>query len=256
MAATVATPVNRSWAKMVQGDSNSLEETHKSVMPARRGSLLRFCRGEVLTMLAHYGWLMLYDDVDHPATEKHGGDVYIHRDDVEDGESLSSGDIVTFYLYVDDQGLGAEMCHVEQKASSRTDLAPTSSHQGFSVNASAKEFVPAVPEPIVVDNVADVFLRLSYAFSDFSDDDGEDEDEAETKSAPSSDGSTYGGATSDSEEESFSEDAGDSDTESMSTEIKVVPLQWRPPPGLSLPTMGISAPPGLLPPGLEAAGTF
>jgi len=191
-------------------------------------------------MISHYGWLMLHGEVDDPATEKHGGDVYIHKDDIADGESLSPGDIVSFYLYSDDQGLGAEMCQVEQTAASRPRM-----------NAAAKEFVPggcssipALPEKIDMAHVADVFLRLSYAFSDSSDDEDED-DEYEAKHAPSSDGSTHGGATSDSEEEASFEESSDSESESCSG------VQWRPPPGLSLPANELSAPPGLLPPGLE-----
>merc|ERR1719149_133564 len=57
-------------------------------------------------MLHNYGWLMVYGNVDHPSVEKRGGDVYIHKDDVVLDESLSTGDLVTFYLYADDQGSG------------------------------------------------------------------------------------------------------------------------------------------------------
>merc|ERR1719162_607556 len=161
-------------------------------------------------MLNRFGWIMLYGDID------------------------------AFYLYSDDQGLGAEMCTVEQTAASR-----------YSMNAAAKEFVPAfMPEIIDVDHVADVFLRLSYAFSSDSEDEDDDSDEEyysaepsnlKASRAPSSEGSTHGDATSDSEDGDFS----DSETESSSE------VQWRAPPGLSLPSVGLSAPPGLLPPGLE-----
>jgi len=193
-------------------------------------------------MLSHYGWLMLHGEVDDPAIEKHGGDVYVHKDDIVNGESLCPGDIVSFYLYADDQGLGAEMCQVEQTAASRPRL-----------NALAKDFVPgcclsipALPEKIDMAHVADVFLRLSYAFSESSDDEDEtdEEEEYDQKRTPSSDGSTHGGATSDSEEESF-EEFSDSETESCSD------VKWRPPPGLSLEPIGLTAPPGILPPGLE-----
>jgi cold shock CspA family protein len=220
-----------------------VETTEKVIKPSRRGSLLRFCRGEVLSMLNSYGWLMLYGDIDDPATEKHGGDVYIHKDDIVEGETICPGDIVSFYLYSDDKGLGAEMCTVEQKASSRP-----------SMNAAAKELVPAgsVPEIINVDKVADVYLRLCQAFSDsedeVSDSDGEyySFEPSKAKRAPSSEGSTHGSDASDSEEEETScEEFSDSETESSSQ------VQWRAPPGLSLPSVEVSAPPGLLPPGLE-----
>lgn len=249
MASTTVAPVNRSWAQLVQGDSKKVESTQKTVKPARRGSLLRLCRGEVLQMLANYGWLMLYGDVDDPSIEKHGGDVYIHKDDIVDGETLCAGDIVSFYLYSDDKGLGAEMCTVEQKAASR-----------YSMNANAKEFVPADSDLdiINIDNVANVFLRVSRVFASDSEDESDDSDDEwssvetlKAKRAPSSDGSTYGGATSDSEEEDTScGDFSDSETEWSSV------VQWRPPPGLSLPSVGFSAPPGLAPPGFEDIGVF
>jgi len=262
MTTIIATPVKHSWAQIVQGETKNDENTQTSIRPARRGSLLRFCRGEVLTMLSHYGWLMLHGDVDHPSVAKHGGDVYIHKDDVVDSESLSPGDIVTFYLYVDDQGLGAEECRVEHKAASHLNLNaavfvpsdpyPASQTKGFSLNASAMEFVmPMAPEIAAIDQVADVFLRLSQVFSTDDEDEDEDEEEddldkrSEAKRAPSSDGSTYGGATSESEEEeeeTSSEEASDSDTESSSEMLAVwtkrlppgmmLPLHFRPPPGL------------------------
>merc|ERR1719162_2543766 len=176
-------------------------------------------------MLNRFGWLMLYGDIDDPATEKHGGHVYIHKDDIVDGQSLCAGDIVSFYLYSDEQGLGAEMCTVEQTAASR-----------YSLNAAAKEFVPgSMPEIIDVDHVADVFLRLSHAFSSDSEDEDDDSDEEyysampsnlKASRAPSSEGSTHGDATSDSEEETSDGDFSDSETESSSE------VQWRAPPGL------------------------
>jgi len=299
MAITVATPVKRSWAQIVEGDSKNAGSTQKSIKPAARGSLMRFCRGEVLTMLSHYGWLMLYGDVDHPSTEKHGGDVYIHKDDVVDGESLLPGDVVTFYLYVDEQGLGAEGCHLEQRSPSqlRTDAAEfvpmsaklISESDGRGMRASAEEFVPAKAAPVIIDEVSDVFLRMSQVFDDDSDEEeqgafeseldvvgsrlaqvfaayDEDSDEEEypnvelvsddeayasseapvsddehvirkpwtSKHAPPSDGSTSAGETSDSEDENS--------LEMLAVIQKTLPLgvslppNFRPPPGLSLPS--------------------
>merc|ERR1719446_1074104 len=101
-------------------------------------------------MVSNYGWLMVYGKIDHPSVEKHGGDVYIHKDDVVDGE-LAPGDIVTFYLYVDDKGLGAEYCQVEEKAGLRQGFnrdatpfvpKPASQQQSFKLNVGAKDFMP------------------------------------------------------------------------------------------------------------------
>merc|ERR1719198_2137899 len=172
-------------------------------------------------MVTNYGWLMVYGNIDRPSVEKHGGDVYIHKDDVVDGE-LAPGDIVTFYLYVDEKGLGAEFCQVEEKASARQGFNPEATpfmpsipkpapqSQSFKLNAAAKDFMPAV-------TCNDMLWRLSQVFD--SDDEDESEDESEfdvTKpwKAPSSEGSTRGGETSDSEEESSCGGCSDSETES------------------------------------------
>merc|ERR1719199_634027 len=145
-------------------------------------------------MLSHYGWLMVYGNVDDPSVENHGSDVYIHKDDVVDGESLCPGDIVKFYLYVDDMGLGAEMCQVERKAASRMRMNPR-------VCLSS---MPEMFEAVSVDSMTTVFLRLSRAFSSCE---GEDEDEYDmgkpwnAKFLPSSDDSACGGSTIDFEKE-------------------------------------------------------
>merc|ERR1719478_872824 len=149
---------------------------------------------------------------------------------------LCPGDIVNFYLYVDDKGLGAEMCCVEQKATSRFNTLrvclPT----------------PAMHEPVDVDNVAAVFSRLYKVFLDDEDEDGDDEEydlgkSWKVKRAPSLDGSTCGGTTSDSEGAASSGE--DSDSEMESSEVLaaltsrvplgvLVPRDFCPPPGLSL----------------------
>merc|ERR1740130_2229038 len=125
-------------------------------------------------MLHNYGWLMVYGNVDHPSVEKRGGDVYIHKDDVALDESLSPGDVVTFYLYADDQGLGAEECRVEQKAASHfnpnaVEFVPSGAKSSLSVCATIDEVVD-------INDVADVFPRLSKTFSSMDDYESEDEE--------------------------------------------------------------------------------
>lgn len=252
MTSTVAAPVTRSWAQIVHAEPTNDVNMQKGLQPAKRGSLLRFCRGEVLKMMSNFGWLIVYGDVDHPSVEKHGGDVYIHKDDILESD-LAPGDIVTFYLYADDKGLGAEECRVEKKAPSCLNVNAAEfvpSYAECSFNVCAKEFdMPTTDELVDVDKVADVYSRLNTAFfacdSD-SDDSDSDEDlcqawKEKRGGAPSMDGSTSGGATSDSEEELSSEDS-DSETEVPSETLAEwtkrlplgmpLPLHFRPPPGL------------------------
>lgn len=208
----------RSWAKVVQGSGEQVKT--QKIKPATRGSLLQFCRGEVLSMLSNFGWLMVYGAIDHPAAEKHEGDIYLHKDDVVDGKTLYPGDIVNFYLYVDEKGLGAEMCCVEQRANA------------------------------YVDEISCVFSRLSNVFASFDIDDPEAEDgigleyelaklfKTMRPCSPSSDGSTSEGTTSDSEDTEHSSLGAGSDSEEDGSSIHATivkhPPGIRPPPGLSL----------------------
>jgi cold shock CspA family protein len=265
MAAATVAP--RSWAQIVNKKAG-VEDANAAVKPGNRGSLLRLVRGKVLTMLAHYGWLMVFGNVDHPSAEKHDGDVYVSKTDIVDGEELRPGDVVEFYLYADDQGLGAEECRVVERApepSFNVDAAefvPGS----FMLRADASEFVPNwsfqqedsdedsesdEDMPLQVDNVQDVANRLATLFASDSESESEDEWERPAISsplmkghrAPSSDGSTAA-LSSDSEEDLSSGFGSDSEDE--------IPAGWkvasgfRPPPGLSL--KGFRPPPGLIHP--------
>jgi len=107
-------------------------------------------------MLGHYGWIMTFDDIDHTNIAMTAGRVYVHKRDVEHGVSLAQGDIVSFYLYADDQGLGAEGCQLEKSAS------PT-------MCADADEFVPSFAAPLPSWNVcASEFVPTSTMPSSFS----------------------------------------------------------------------------------------
>jgi len=64
-------------------------------------------------MSAQYGWLKVNGNVSHPLAEMHNGHIYVHKKDMATGQCLVAGDAVTFYLYADDKGLGAEACKGE-----------------------------------------------------------------------------------------------------------------------------------------------
>merc|ERR1719453_2674617 len=211
-------------------------------------------------MLNQYGWLMLYGEVDHPSVQKHSGDVYIHKADIVDGETLCLGDIVTFYLYVDEKGLGAEECRVEQRARScfnpnAAEFVPTITKpacESKPLSTSIEEFVPelslskpSVADDVNVEEVADLFFRLSQVFT--SDDEESDDEDLDIckpwleKRTVSCNSSTSGGGTSDSEEETLSETSSDSEEETTSTKnaihpVFTLPTNFYSPPGLSLPT--------------------
>jgi len=82
-------------------------------------------------MLGHFGWILPLEDVDDAVAGKTDGKIYIHKRDIADGSQLAEGDIVGFYLYSDDHGLGAEEARCLEKAAA------------VSFNAHALEFVPS-----------------------------------------------------------------------------------------------------------------
>jgi len=135
--------------------------------PGSRGGLQCLCRGQVLNMLSHYGWITAFGDIDHPLAGKHFGRVYIHSKDVVEGHSLSAGDVVSFYLYVDNVGLGAESCRVEH---TQTNIGPLPT-----LRKEAAEFVPggafnsAVPvsgaHGPAAGPISDMFVRMSRTFN-------------------------------------------------------------------------------------------
>lgn len=55
-----------------------------------------------------YGWLKLAEPIDHPSASKHGGKVYLHKQDLKDGkESLERDATILVNIYSDSSGLGA-----------------------------------------------------------------------------------------------------------------------------------------------------
>lgn len=131
------------------------------LVPGPRGSMQCQCRGKVLSMLSYYGWIGDLDgEIDHPLAGKHFGRVYLHNKDIVEGQQLLVGDTVSFYLYADHLGLGAEACRVESTQAA-ADTAPKmrAAAAAFVPGAYASEAALATHEP-----VSDVFMRMSRAF--------------------------------------------------------------------------------------------
>jgi len=84
--------------------------------PGKPGSRSCLCHGEVLILLGHYGWLVSQEPLEHPGADRNGGRIYMRRCDVAAGAPLAPGDAVTFYLYADDRGLGAEAVRLAEES--------------------------------------------------------------------------------------------------------------------------------------------
>eukprot|EP00418_Pyrodinium_bahamense_P082966 CAMPEP_0179052520 /NCGR_PEP_ID=MMETSP0796-20121207/21800_1 /TAXON_ID=73915 /ORGANISM="Pyrodinium bahamense, Strain pbaha01" /LENGTH=426 /DNA_ID=CAMNT_0020749089 /DNA_START=50 /DNA_END=1327 /DNA_ORIENTATION=+ len=99
-------------ASIEQEEAEEVTPVHgpQPLRPAARGAQRCKCIGEVLVMLRHYGWIAPLQPIDHPDASKNRGHIYVAAQDIQDGLMLRPGDRVSFYLYVDKLGLGAEAC--------------------------------------------------------------------------------------------------------------------------------------------------
>lgn len=158
----------KSWADIVKGRSAAKVEP---LRPAARGTHRCMCTGEFLVMLGHYGWIMALQDIDHPEADRHGGRIYLKATDLRPGASPKEGEEVTFFLYADDNGLGAEDCYatnnphppqppqapVKKQVYSRPKVnrrvPPVSTQNKKGMNAAAHEFVPIVLVPLDTEDV-------------------------------------------------------------------------------------------------------
>jgi len=66
--------------------------------------------GEVASMNKVFGWIKLSEPVEHELAKKHGGKIYLHKNDISAGTEVTKGSTVTFHIYADSSGLGAEEC--------------------------------------------------------------------------------------------------------------------------------------------------
>jgi len=111
----------RSWADLVRGEENAVGTEPQTrpeptpspsnvFCPAKRGEKSVLCRGKLLVMLGHYGWIAPEQPINHPDASRRAGRVYLSRKDIRFCALLEVGAEVEYFLYVDADGLGAEDC--------------------------------------------------------------------------------------------------------------------------------------------------
>lgn len=146
--------------------------------PAPFGTKLCPCHGEVLVIHGHYGWLTASHKIAHQAAARNGGQVYFHVSDVVGNMSLVEGDRVDFFLYVDEQGLGAEELSL-QRWDAGPSLAPVR------MNPAAMEFVPkaysTLPISALVAHTVQALVLNDAFWSDDSDSDSSAESEIDQR---------------------------------------------------------------------------
>jgi len=82
-------------------------------MPAQQAPKQRLSRelfaGRVTQWKNTYGWIEPLEPIEHPDIKRHQGKIFVHSDDISNGrKQLRVGCICEFYLYQDEQGLGAD----------------------------------------------------------------------------------------------------------------------------------------------------
>lgn len=128
-------------------------ENDEIYVPGRKGERYCFCAGEILVVLGHYGWLSSQCVIDHPDVDRNGGRIYFSMADASANTCLAKGDTVTFFLYADDQGLGAEDVQLDRRAAPVGTLSPTAAEFTPLVQSSTSvemsvEAIPFVPKPM------------------------------------------------------------------------------------------------------------
>lgn len=98
--------------KKKAGDSDEKKEKGPSGPDLPRTRVTKaLVTGEVLSMNKVFGWIKPSTPVEHEAaTKKHGGKIYLHKNDIAEGVEITKGSTVTFHVYADASGLGAEEC--------------------------------------------------------------------------------------------------------------------------------------------------
>jgi len=64
--------------------------------------------GEIVEWKGKYGWLQPHTQLDHPMARKRAGRIFMSQKDVTGSVELELGTMVTFHVYEDPTGLGAE----------------------------------------------------------------------------------------------------------------------------------------------------
>merc|ERR1712183_449173 len=68
--------------------------------------------GEVAVWKRKFGFIKPQEEVEHEDSAKHGGKIYIHRNDVPEDVEMKVGLKVQFHIFQDASGLGAEECEI------------------------------------------------------------------------------------------------------------------------------------------------
>lgn len=153
--------------------------------PGARGSRQCWCQGQILVMLAEMGWILPLDDIDDAALSKNDGRVYVDTLDIKGGAKLSEGDMVGFYVYVDELGLQAEDVRCLNKPAAPVGTKAPAQPK-ISLHPPAAEMVPygvkaSIPNLSSTQKMLAINMQnaIQAYFSDDSDSDAESDSDAD-----------------------------------------------------------------------------
>jgi len=106
------------WSNWETNSSNNNWESSKNKADDRQRISGSKVRGKVIEWRRSFGWIAPDEEVRHPAASLRSGRIYVHKDDLlrRDG-GLEPGQEVSFHVYVDSSGVGAEECEAHWGAS-------------------------------------------------------------------------------------------------------------------------------------------
>jgi cold shock CspA family protein len=91
-----------------EGAGPMLDKSDDTEQAVQREHVAETIGGEVLEWRKTFGWIQPHEEIDHPLAKKRGGRIYVRKSDVLGEEDLEVGQIVSFNIYADSGGLGAE----------------------------------------------------------------------------------------------------------------------------------------------------
>eukprot|EP00416_Gambierdiscus_australes_P022609 CAMPEP_0171076758 /NCGR_PEP_ID=MMETSP0766_2-20121228/13618_1 /TAXON_ID=439317 /ORGANISM="Gambierdiscus australes, Strain CAWD 149" /LENGTH=261 /DNA_ID=CAMNT_0011533759 /DNA_START=149 /DNA_END=934 /DNA_ORIENTATION=- len=100
--------------------------------------------GKIQTWNGSHGWILPMDTITHPLYK---GKIYLKSSDVEASEPLNAGTVVSFSLYTDSQGLGAERVTVAEPDAAPPGEDTKEEPQSTVLKAKPKGGFPQSPFP-------------------------------------------------------------------------------------------------------------
>jgi len=106
------------------GGGSASSSTKPALQPGLRGERTCLCSGTLQETKGHYGWIIPSQKIDHTDSRKHRGGIYLDTRDIRPGSPLRKGDDVSFYVFVDKGGLGAEDVRLKDMGGARPEAKP------------------------------------------------------------------------------------------------------------------------------------